>query len=664
MIVKKIGPSQKAAPKSKAANVRALADYIAGSGAGGDGEKVEHRGALNLLNIDHDGQVQEMIDLAETAKRSPQPVQHWILSWRENEQPTTAQADEVVRMFLGEMGLADHQAIYALHRNTNIWHVHVAVNRVNPETEKLVTVNKGFDYEIAHRAIARIEQRQRWEPVPHPLYDARPDGKIERARPRGEGERRPSARARDFEERAGERSAEGIAIEDAAPLVRSARDWRELHAALAAKGMRFEKKGSGAVLWVGDQAVKASAAGRDCSMSALQNRLGEYVPGPRVELAPASPRPLEPASPLVRLYTEERRKHYQERAASRAQNVDKQREELRGVAERHRQERADIFRGSWRGKGALLNALRSTLAARQAGEKAALRDRHKLERAALRRDQGRFPSCEEWLSRVKGDYAKEWRHRERCPATIEGPKFDPPAPRDIRAFSAVVDGGRVHYHLNGSRGGPAYTDRGKTIDIHDSGRRESVLAALQLSAQKWGTITVRGGEQFKRTCVELAAEHGFKIMNPDLQQAIAAERERRQPTKSPDPTDRQARGQPTSMTPAAIYRRHLAEIIREQPQRRADPSRLDAEVAVRMAVTGHSQAAIAGAIKAAARSDRPNEQRDWDAYARRAASYASSPPGQEMQAQLGRQEQKLIRLEGRDGEIELLRRLGGPLKYL
>jgi hypothetical protein len=133
MIVKKIATSQNAAPKSKAANVRALADYIAGPGAGGDGEKVEHRGALNLLNIDHDGQVQEMIDLAETAKRSPQPVQHWILSWRENEQPTTAQTDEAVRMFIAEMGLAEHQAIYALHRNTNIWHVHVAVNRVERE---------------------------------------------------------------------------------------------------------------------------------------------------------------------------------------------------------------------------------------------------------------------------------------------------------------------------------------------------------------------------------------------------------------------------------------------------------------------------------------------------------------------------------------------------
>ena len=47
MIVKKITMSKTSAPKSKAANVRALADYIAGPNAGGDGEKVEHRGALS-----------------------------------------------------------------------------------------------------------------------------------------------------------------------------------------------------------------------------------------------------------------------------------------------------------------------------------------------------------------------------------------------------------------------------------------------------------------------------------------------------------------------------------------------------------------------------------------------------------------------------------------
>ena len=69
------------------------------------------------------------------------------------------------------------------------------------------------------------------------------------------------------------------------------------------------------------------------------------------------------------------------------------------------------------------------------------------------------------------------------------------------------------------------------------------------------------------------------------------------------------------MTPAAIYRRHRDAIVREQPGQRIDPSRVDARVAVRMAVTGHSYDQIADAIKAGASGDRPGEKRDWEQYA-------------------------------------------------
>ena len=74
--------------------------------------------------------------------------------------------------------------------------------------------------------------------------------------------------------------------------------------------------------------------------------------------------------------------------------------------------------------------------------------------------------------------------------------------RDIRAFGAVLAGAKVHYHRAGSRR-PSFSDHGKRIDIYDSRTRESVLAALQLSAQKWGTISVHGNREFMRTCVEL-----------------------------------------------------------------------------------------------------------------------------------------------------------------
>jgi hypothetical protein len=638
-------------------------DYIAGPHAGGDGEKVEHRGATNLLNVDHEAQVQEMIDLAETARRSPQPVQHWILSWREGEQPTTAQADEAMKMFLAEMGLAEHQAIYALHRDTHNWHLHLAINRVHPETEKLATVNNRFDHEIAHRAIARIERQQQWEPEAHAMYRLDAGGDLARATPRDRAGGKLSTNARDFEERRGERSAERVGVEDAAPIIRRAKSWRELHEGLAAEGMRFEKKGSGALLWVGEQPVKASAAGRDCSMAALHKRLGDFEPnrspaGPSV----VPPRPIAQA-PSLGSYIAERHAHAAT-TTRREQMTARHRQEWRDLAERHRSERADIFRGSWGGKGDLLNALRSVTAARQAQENSELRDQQTPERAALKREQGFFPSYEQWLGARNRDAADEWRHRVRRSATIEGPTFKTPAPHDIRAARAVVDGWKVNYYMAGSRRAPSFTDRGKTIDIHDSRSRESVHAALQLSAQKWGAFSIRGDEPFKRTCVELAAEHGFKITNPELQQAIAAERERRRSPPRSAHQDLSPVRRDESMTPAAIYRRHIDSIVREHPWRRVDPSRLDGEVAARMAVTGHSREQITNAIRTGANADRPGERHDWVLYAQRATNFAFSPPGRAMQERLAEQRPKLLRIEGRQDELDILHGLGGPLRGL
>ena len=89
----------------------------------------------------------------------------------------------------------------------------------------------------------------------------------------------------------------------------------------------------------------------------------------------------------------------------------------------------------------------------------------------MARDRGRFPSYEDWLARSDRQEADEWRHRPRRPATIEGSRFDQPTPRDIRAVTALLDGGRVHYHLAGAGRSPAFTDRGKTIDIHQGRNR-------------------------------------------------------------------------------------------------------------------------------------------------------------------------------------------------
>ena len=662
MIVKKVATKKAAPARARARHARDLCDYIAGPEGGDRDEKVEHRGALNLLTLDHDAQVQEMSDLAGLARSDAQPIQHWILSWRSGEQPTAAQVDEAVQMFVAELGLAEHQVMYALHRDTDNWHAHLAINRVHPETERLATVNRGFDLEVAHRALARIEHQQGWESEPRGRYRVSQLGQLERRDEEAPPEREPGTRARDLENRSGERSAERTVIEEAALLMRRARTWEELHTLLSEQGLRFERKGSGAVLWVRETAVKASVAGRDCSMPALEKRLGTYYPQAATSIHNARlPETVSGDPGLWARYAAERRTHWDARFRDRQILVERTRSEWSAMVERHRQDRRQALAGNWRGKGASLNAMRSILAARQAQEKAALRERHQSQRQQRRLGQ-RWPSFEEWLRTRDSDLADHWRFRERRPAMITGETDDPLRPRDIRDFQAEVrTWGVLYRRLGQPSSSPAFTDKGGRIVIHTVDR-DTVLAALQLASQKWRSVRVSGPEAYRKLCVELAAEHGLKLSNPELQQDIGASRSRRtqhprpgrHDTHQPSPLDLQPATDVGSVAARAgerspvrdivdAYQRHFDDLSQQRGMR--DLSRLDGIVAVRLRLTGHSRADVERAIREAA--TRRNDTRDWSEYAKHTTRHAFGVRGDQLLAAMVESRTSLLRLEGR-----------------
>jgi Relaxase/Mobilisation nuclease domain/Large polyvalent protein-associated domain 7 len=743
VIAKLCKPKANAAPKSKGLHARDLTSYIMEVK---EDERILHRGAANFLGDDFEMQQVEMMALANEAVRSPNPTRHWVLSWNEGEQPTAEQADQAARMFLDHLGLSEHQAMWALHGNTHNVHMHIVVNRVHPETGRVTKVNGGWEIKAGHQAAALIEHAQGWQRQDRALYRVERDGngravpvpahqretvrqpsqeREQAARPEPAPEpRQPSAKARDMEARTGEKSAERIAAEQGAPVMRAAKTWRELHEGLAAKGMRYERKGSGGLLWVGEDPVKPSAAGRDCSMGALEKRLGEFEPAPPELTRPLSPERQQAKGPerppIVHLnarvgwheYAKGRREHYAAKNAAWEELRARHQAEWAATVKRHRQERQQALGGSWKGRGEVLNALRSQFAARQAAEKAAMTERRQLERKELR---GRFPryrDFEDWLREERSpNHAEGWRYRrdirEPAPAGITSAREEkepqqPAPPRDIRDFEGEAKGWSVEYRARSDSGWrrAAFVDRGKQIDIYAKDKN-AVLAALQLANEKWaGHIVVYGNDEFKRRCVEIAVEHRINIANPELQQAIAAERERRRELERPRPAEPRSRedapekpagpqravereggerkpdpaarpspspeqaapAAPSSSLPSPVrtpgdaYRRHWEDITRAQASRgRIDVSRVDALVAVRMRMTGYDQVTVERTVLEAAKA-RANEKREWDAYAKRTASFAFGFAGTRKAAELEPGRARFFQLEGRDQHREIAER--------
>jgi hypothetical protein len=526
MIVKKVKNPRKSA--SKAMRVSRLVDYITDPEHENNNEKCLYAGARGFISDDYVSQKAEMLALSQEAVRSRDTINHYVLSWHEGERPTPEQVEAAVTIFLDELGLSGHQAMYGLHADTDNIHLHIAVNRVHPDTLKVIKPNRGFDIEAAHRAIARIEEVQGWQRERNGRYQVLENGDLARGKRDVDVPRQPEQAKRDMEQRTGEKSAERIAIEEAAPIIKQAATWRDLHEALAQKGMRYEKSGSGAMVFVGEVAVKASRADRAASLGKLQARLGPYEAARRMLVKERAPQPVIDGVPGWDSYIAARHAHYAEKANALAALKASQQQERETRAARRRQERAHVLKDRWRGRGELRNAFESLLAAERAADKAAMLDAQRATRSALRHRFRPFPDFEQWQrERQHPELAEQWRFRANAPQQIRGERSAPAVARDIRDYSATVHDDGVHYRRNDqAEAVPSFVDKGREIDIYAWRERASVLAALQVAEQKWSNFIICGNAEYTKSCIELAVEHGFEIGNPELQEAIAQERQR------------------------------------------------------------------------------------------------------------------------------------------
>lgn len=636
MIVKKI-PNPKM-PSSKASRVGSLLDYIGAHGQS-RGEKVEYRFATgDFLTDSEQGQRAEMIALASEAKRSKNPVDHWLLSWKAGEQPTGEQCQQASELLKAHLGMnSSHQAICALHRNTENYHLHIVFNRVDPLTFRVA--DNGWSIDYAHRAAAEIVNSQGWEHEVDALYT-----KVNDVCPVRERRCAPGTRALDYENLVGEKSAERIAIERVPDALRNAHSWAEVHGSLAPLGIRYEQKGSGALLWVGDVAVKASVVGREFSRKRMEERFGSFESTSyplKQTSAEHQVQPLhESTAPEWNAYREARSQYIKNKSLAQTEQRSMQRGERENLRVRFRVERQGLHSGGSRG-GNALNVARSLLAAHHARRKAELSEKHKRERKLLHRSFGENPSYEQFL-RAAGDnqHAEDWRYRN-CQTemgAITGDGNEEQGVRDIRDFegrSQAHSDSRslsVNYFKRSSPGQISFADHGRRIEVYQTNDQTAVLAALQLASQKWGVLTITGPAEFRHLCAELAAEHGFRIHNAELKQSPAV---KVLPSQKADQRS----------SPEEAYKLHRSDILERIEI--TNPSQLDWMIAVRMRVTGHDQQSIRDAIRANVGDRAASERRDWDRYANRTAEAVFTTRGdREANSNQGR-EDRWLQVEGR-----------------
>ena len=543
MICKKIPyRKERDASSSVIANVRRMVRYVT-QGQVGDlplltsaglpaNARVRRVLTFGFVASELAAQTVEMAALASSTLRSPQPVDHWLLSWREGEAPTDEDAADAVEVLLTELGLRGHQVIAAVHVDTANVHVHVLINRVDVLSGLTVKAGGGFDREAAHRAIARIVQVQGWTPETNARY--RVDEASNSLIRVGDGAvLRLSSGAAALEVRHGVQSAERIAQLELAPVAAQAGSWAALHQAFAAHGAEYIQQGSGASVVIHAEhpvtgavqeiPVRASRMGRQFSFSRMirADRLGPYVP--RDADCVITPRP--PATvrgqdqAMVLAYHQERHTLRADRDALNAKHAA----EIGALRARHRDERAALLvRGAWQGRGRELNAARRELAAQQRRQREGMQLRHEKERAAMSAKAESLVDYETWLrSRVDHEAGERYRYGDAL-----GNRIVVPASSELASDD---------FDLGDGQREPGW-ERDRTSNWVDLPERpESVLAALaDARSRSDAALNLYGSAEFRDLALRLAAERAIPVGNPELLPAWRLEHSRWQAVARPD----------------------------------------------------------------------------------------------------------------------------------
>jgi hypothetical protein len=270
-----------------------LTRYIMDEAHGG--EKVAWSRVSNCATDDPRMAMLQIRNTQARNTRANNKTLHLVVSFPEGERPTDQQLHAIEDGLCAALGMADHQRLSALHVNTAHVHLHVAVNRIHPNSLKCV--DPSFGQRKLMVACRELEIAHNLSRDNHGLG------------PEEYSKNPVRGRAADMEPQSGRESFTRWVQDNARNdlLAAKGQGWTALHQAAAEHGLVLKPRGAGLIITdaEGTKAVKASSVDRLLSLPALVAACGPYQPMEPDQELPApkeryEARPLPPIEPAAR----------------------------------------------------------------------------------------------------------------------------------------------------------------------------------------------------------------------------------------------------------------------------------------------------------------------------------------------------------------------------
>ena len=552
-----------------------LAGYILADRGGGQSPEDPRATNCGVESMDTAVAVIEATQALNTRTRNDKTY-HLIVSFPAGERPPAPTLAIIEQELCAAIGLGDHQRVSVVHPETGNPHFHVAINKIHPET--LRAVEPYFDHNALGEACRELERRFGLTRVNHAAGPSRAG---------------QPTRAQDARAHSGRQTFADWMRPHRVPLrqaVAAAPTWAAVHQVLAGFDLAIAPRAAG--LAVSSRTVaatmKASAIGRELSMTALSRRLGEYqppdpaAPPTAARVSPYSADPDPPVPGLWDQYKAERERS----VAAKKPLLERERARRDAAVEALRASfaaRGDRIRGDRLLSRRAKRAAYQTLAVERRAAYADARAACKLAVQAVHREL-RTRTWQDWLidRSLDGDprALRALRARVRGSGTAAfglscAPGEDPHAVfRDLSP--RVLRNGDVLYQIEGHQ----VRDTGGEIRI-DSTSPRAIAAALEIARRKWdGPLSLAGGGAFQDAAAEAAGAARLPIAFADpvmerrrslVSSLAASERAAREPLAAWVAARNAARSRTRDRAPMRLHRPGEGGLAIYRGVRRAGP---------------------------------------------------------------------------------------------
>lgn len=459
-----------------------------------DGEKVDFSRITNCYSDDVALATVEMNLVQDKNTRTKlDKTMHLVISFPEGEIPTQAQLDDIEQSVADAIGLGNHQRISVAHSNTGNYHLHMAINKIDPVSYKMVNPYGNFREMSKVRDALEIKHglQRTARSVDGPRHDTR------------------------IEHHSGEQTLATWCHENIKPkldgAINDAASWADIHAVFSESGLTLNKSGRGLAVHDAKSGItiKASAVTRNLSLTRLEKSLGKFTPARQKKARESS-------------YNREKNDNslYQQYQAFREERLQRKNDDLKHLKHNAEKQRAQAKINNQIKRQAIKVSFRTPAQKRTIYKRLAENNRKHLaditrlfaesrKKAYAQHGNMTFQQylCheaangnEQALAKLRQDAQKVIKHQG---ISGEGDKR-------ITQFDAIsVDKyGVISYKV----GKHAIEDNGKSLTCHD----DSLTAdkqLLEMAVAKYGrNLTLNGSDEFKARLQSAAEQLNMNVV--------------------------------------------------------------------------------------------------------------------------------------------------------